>query len=191
MRTQQEIEESAREQAHYRVARGLVLAFPIVLAVLQLLPGPSRANPRRDERESLEATLVVPAPVSAMLQRACVNCHSSETRWPWYARMAPVSWLIAKDVNDARKAMNLSRWANQNGRRPDVAIATLTAACQDLRTGRMPKWNYRALHPEAQVSKLEVDQFCGWANGEVRQLVRKKQQQPRRKSLMLLQAAQQ
>ena len=189
MRSQQDIEEAAREEAHYRIARGLVLACPIVLAVLQFLPGPSRANPRRDERETLEANLVVPAPVSAMLQRACMNCHSSESRWPWYARMAPLSWMIAKDVNEARKAMNLSRWASQNGRRPDLAIATLTAACEDLRTGRMPKWNYRALHPEAQVSKTEVDQFCGWANGEVRQLVRKRQQQPRGKSAKLLRTA--
>lgn len=190
MRTQQdETEELARQEAHYRIARGLVLACPIVLALLQLVPGPSATNPRLDERETLEANLAVPAPVSAMMQRACVNCHSSETHWPWYARMAPVSWMIAKDVNEARKAMNLSRWSSQNGRRPDLAITTLTAACEDLRSGRMPKWNYRMLHPEAQVSKLEVDQFCVWAKGEVRQLVRKKQQQNRGKFAKLLQAA--
>lgn len=189
MWTQHETEELARQEAHYRIARGLVLACPIVLALLQLVPGPSAANPRLDERETLEANLAVPAPVSAMMQRACMNCHSSETRWPWYSRMAPVSWMIAKDVNEARKAMNLSRWSSQNGRRPDLAIATLTAACDDLRTGRMPKWSYRMLHPEAQVSKLEVDQFCVWAKGEVRQLVRKKQQQPQGKSAKLLQAA--
>ena len=75
--------------------------------------------------------------------------------------------------------------------RPDVAIATLTAACEDLRTGRMPKWNYRLLHSEAEVSKMEVDQFCGWATAEVRQLVRKKQQQTRGKNAKLLQAARQ
>jgi hypothetical protein len=77
--------------------------------------------------------------------------------------------------------MNLSRWSTQNGRRPDLAIATLTAACEDLRSGRMPKWNYRLLHPEAQVSKPEIDQFCGWAKGEISQLARKKQPQIRGK----------
>ena len=188
MRTQQETEETASQQMHYRIARGLVLACPIVIALLQLLPGPSETNPRLDERENLETNLAVPVPVSAMLQRACMNCHSSETRWPWYARMAPVSWVIAKDVSEARRAMNLSRWSTRNGRRPELAIATLTAACEDLRYARMPKWSYRLLHPEAQVSKLEVEQFCAWANGEVRQLVRKKRQQGRGKNAKLLQA---
>jgi len=184
MQTQQEIEENDREKAHRRIARGLAVAFPIVLALLQLLPRPSMAIPRLDRRETMEANLAVPPPVAAMIGRACSNCHSNETRWPWYARMAPASWIMAKDVNEARKAMNLSRWASQNGRSPELAIATLTAACEDLRTGRMPTWNYRLLHPEAEVSKAEVDQFCGWATGEVRLLVRKKQQQTRGKTIV-------
>ncbi|MEO8131864.1 MAG: heme-binding domain-containing protein [Bryobacteraceae bacterium] len=182
---QQTDEEVDRQKAHHRIARGVVVACPIVLALLQLLPGPSTANPPPDKRGSLEANFAVPPPVSAMIERSCSNCHSNETHWPWYARMAPASWIMAKDVNEARRAMNLSRWSTQNGRRPDLAIATLTAACEDLRTGRMPKWNYRLLHPEATVSKTEADQFCGWATSEVRALLRKKQQMRARDTKLL------
>src|SRR4051812_25327939 len=136
-------EPEVQERKHSRIAKGLFFACPVVLAAMQLLPGPSRVNPRVDERETLEANVAVPTPVAAMLQRACSNCHSNETKWPWYTRMAPASWMIAKDVEGARKVMNFSRWSSQTGRRPELAIATLSAACTDLQTGRMPKWNYR------------------------------------------------
>ena len=188
MRTQNETEEEDRQKTHFRIARNFVVACPIVLALLQFVPGPSAANPRLDEREALESNLAVPAPVSAMIQRSCMNCHSNETHYPWFTRMAPVSWMAAKDVNEGRKAMNLSRWASQNGRTPDLAIATLLAACEDLRTGRMPKLSYRVMHPEAQVSRQEVDQFCAWANGEIQQQVRKKRE-IRSKSAKFLHAA--
>ena len=83
--------------------------------------------------------------------------------------------------------MNFSRWSSQIGRRPELAIATLSAACTDLQTGRMPKWNYRLLHTEAQVSPAEIDQFCSWSKVEISQLVRKKQEQTRSKFTKLLQ----
>ena len=189
MQTQQDKPDEAevQQQRHSRIARGVFFACPIILASMQLLPGPSHTNPRVDARETLEANMPVPAPVSAMLKRACANCHSNETKWPWYTRMAPASWMIAKDVDGGRKAMNFSRWSSQSGRRPELAIATLTAACTDLQTGRMPKWNYRLLHPEAQVSPAEVAQFCTWSQVEIGQLVRKKQEQTRGKFTKLLQ----
>ena len=84
--------------------------------------------------------------------------------------------------------MNLSRWASQNGRQPELAAATLTAACLDVRNGRMPKWNYKLLHPEAQVSKLEADQFCAWSQMQASVLSRKKPlQQMRTKVTRFLQ----
>jgi hypothetical protein len=182
-----EQKETAQQKNHYRIAKGIIFACPIVLIALQMVPEPSRTNARVNKTETIEANLAVPAPVSAMLNRSCMNCHSNETHWPWYTRVAPVSWMVSKDVENARKVMNLSRWSSQNGRRPELAIATLTAACSGLQTGRMPKWNYVLMHPEARISKAEADQFCVWSQGEIRQLVRKRQQQSRSKFTKLLQ----
>lgn len=81
---------------------------------------------------------------------------------------------MASDVTKARRSMNFSRWSVQNGRKPEIAIATLAAACSGMQSGSMPKWNYLLMHPEARVTKLEADQFCVWSAGEVRQLVKKK-----------------
>jgi hypothetical protein len=190
MRTQLEQAAQDQQQKPYAIARVLIYTWPVALAAIQLLPAPSRTNPRIDAKQTMEASLAVPSQVSGMLQRACSNCHSSETHWPWYSRIAPASWLIGRDVHEARKAMNLSRWASQNGRRPELAVATLTAACFDVRNGRMPKWNYTLLHPEARVSKLEADQFCAWSQMQARLLSRKKPlQQTRTKVTRLLQTS--
>src|ERR1700712_1596777 len=112
--SQQDTVEIQQQQRHIRIARGVLLTGPIVLALIQLIPGPSRVNPPVDIRETLATNVSMPAPVSAMLERACVNCHSNNTKWPWYTHLAPASWMVAKDVQDARKTMNFSRWSAQN-----------------------------------------------------------------------------
>lgn len=153
---------------------GFAAGCILLLALIQLAPGHRRTNPRTNPSETIEANLYVPAPVSALLQRACKNCHSNETRWPWYSRIAPASWLMINDVENARRAVNLSRWSTQTGRRPELAVAALTAACADLQSGRMPRCDYRLLHPEAQVTANETDQFCQWTQSEIDHLLETK-----------------
>src|ERR1700749_974761 len=70
---------------------------------LQLAPV-DRANPTVDPKKTLQA----PPQVEAILRQSCYDCHSDETRWPWYAHVAPVSWWIAHDVNEAREKGNFS-----------------------------------------------------------------------------------
>ncbi len=114
--------------------------------------------------QSLEVNVNVPPPVAAILARACRNCHSEDTAWPWYARVAPIGWMMARDVSRARTAMNLSTWATGAGRRPAIAAATLAAACADVRSERMPLAPYRMLHPESRLTQADKQVFCDWAN---------------------------
>lgn len=137
----------------------------IAFLVLQVLPGPSRDNPPVNHTETLEASLEVPAPVSVILNRACRNCHSNETAWPWYSKVAPGSWLVAGDVRKARKAMNFSTWAKGPGRSPGIAAAMLAAACADVRSGRMPLPQYQVMHPESRLNAADQAVFCEWADG--------------------------
>src|SRR5262245_36516954 len=82
-------------------------------AMIQMLPIQPKINPPIHPERIVEATLDVPAPVQSILTAACKDCHSHETRWPWYANIAPVSWWIARDVNRARRAMDLSEWSTR------------------------------------------------------------------------------
>jgi hypothetical protein len=176
-----------RPKIFIRAAKGLLITGTLLFAVLQWLPRPPQTNPRVNPDETLAANVSMPAPVGALIQRACMNCHSNETKWPWYSRVAPLSWLTTKDVENARKAMNFSRWSIQNGRRPEMAMATLSAMCADIQSGRMPMSNYLLLHPEARLSEPEKAQVCAWAKGQIRELARMKRKKPRVAFTKLLQ----
>jgi hypothetical protein len=141
---------------------------------IQALPIAPATNPPVRIEQTLGANVVLPQNVSDILDKACKNCHSNETKWPWYSRLAPGKWLVAQDVNKARKAMNISEWSTQAGRSPETAAATLAAACADVRSGRMPLPQYRMMHPEARLSPAEVETFCTWTVREGRRLVMEK-----------------
>jgi cytochrome c len=84
----------------------------------------------------------------------CADCHSNETRWPAYARIAPGSWLIERDIVEARKHMDFSHWEQLPKDRQDVLMAKIV---QEARSGDMPPLQYLALHPAARVSKSDLE----------------------------------
>ena len=137
----------------------IAIAVPFSLA-------PARINPAVDSSRTLEANLAVPAGIAATLHRACFNCHSNETQWPWYSRMPFVGSHITHDVEHARHAMNFSNWPARSA----LAAAYLEASCSALEAGEMPKQPYPLLHPEARLSDEEKARFCQWAHGEARAL---------------------
>jgi mono/diheme cytochrome c family protein len=79
--------------------------------------------------------------------RACKDCHSNETEWPWYAQIAPGSWLMRWDVDEARSHFNVSEWGRKKNHGDEAA--------EQVRNGDMPLWYYRPLHPQAQLSDHE------------------------------------
>lgn len=90
-----------------------------------------------------------PPEVSAVLRRACYDCHSNETRWPIYSRIAPGSWLMARDVHRGRNHLNFSEWGSvdQDERQDDLET------CWDqVESGQMPPRVYLPLHPSARLS---------------------------------------
>ncbi len=99
----------------------------------------------------------------AIVQRACQNCHSEQTRWPWYSHVAPVSWLIARDVKEARAHMNLSRWPAYS---VDERMLLLSAIGSAVRNHAMPVQRYLLLHPEARLSDEERQQIYRWTRAE-------------------------
>jgi hypothetical protein len=103
----------------------------------------------------------------AIVQRACQNCHSQNTKWPWYGHVAPVSWLLAHDVQQARSHMNLSQWQNYL---TDDRLRLLSAVGSAVRNRAMPPQRYLLLHPEARLSNGERQQIYSWTRNERRRL---------------------
>ena len=112
--------------------------------------------------------LHAPPPVMSTLRRACVDCHSDETHWPWYATLPIASHLIERDVAEARGQLNLSRWAQYN---PFDRADLLDKMCQLASTGQMPPWPYRLMHAGARLSASDVAALCAWSQDEATHLI--------------------
>ncbi len=83
-----------------------------------------------------------------LFDRACKDCHSNQTQWPWYGSIAPGSWLMRWDIEEGREHFNVSEWGRpENGG---------NAAAKMVRNGEMPLWYYLPAHPEAQLSMKET-----------------------------------
>ena len=127
--------------------RYLALAVAGSLVVAQLIPyGRDHANPP----VVAEPAWVHPA-TRQLAQRACFDCHSNETRWPWYAQVAPISWWLQREVEQGRRALNLSEW---------TATASAHRAGETVMDGEMPPRSYLADHPEAQLTEAERDELA-------------------------------
>jgi len=117
-----------------------------------------RSNP--PESAPLEA----PAQVMAVLETSCFNCHSNRTEWPWYSRVAPVSWWVANHVKEGRGHLNFSHWGNLT---PQEQRHARKEVSEEVREGEMPLSSYVRGHPEAALDKVERDILLRWARGEL------------------------
>ena len=128
----------------------------------------SPVNPPVTPNMSMEVALRPPPGVSKMLRRACYDCHSNETRWPWYIRVPGLGNMLERDVRNARSAFNFSEWAAGPYRKPRVGATMLLGMCAAIREGQMPRKNYQYLHPDAKPSPAEIEEFCGWGRSEAK-----------------------
>jgi len=103
--------------------------------------------------------LDAPPEVEAILRTSCFDCHSNETKWPFYARIAPPSWLMARDVLKGRSRMNMSEWGDVD---EDERALDRENAWDQIEEGEMPPWFYLPLHPSARLSDSEKATLKSW-----------------------------
>jgi Haem-binding domain len=140
-----------------RRVKQAAVVFVIVFAAAQLVR-PERANPATDGSRTIQAHVGTTGLV-AVLDRACRDCHSNATVWPWYTHIAPVSWLMAYGVTKGRQAVNFSEWAAYSSEQQRILLAL---SCQDASEGKMPG-PYTRLHPEMRLSAQDIETICAAA----------------------------
>ncbi|HEV2672835.1 MAG TPA: heme-binding domain-containing protein [Gemmatimonadales bacterium] len=133
----------------------LVVAF----AAAQLVR-PERTSPPTDPSRAIQAQMHTASALSAVLDRACRDCHSNATAWAWYTQVAPLSWLMAYGVKEGRKAVNFSEWAAYS---PERQRQLIVASCRDVSTGEMPGSAWTLLHPQTRLSAQDVETICAEA----------------------------
>lgn len=136
---------------------GIVLGSLIVLfGVMQVIPygrthenPPTRKEPHWDSPRTRE-----------LAERACFDCHSNHTKWPWYASVAPMSWVVQFDVENARDIVNFSEW--------DRSYALAAYSGQRTREDNMPPYKYKMAHPEANLTPQERDDLARGLDATIR-----------------------
>src|SRR5579872_1502334 len=114
-----------------------------IFILIQLIPyGHSHTNPPVTKEPAWDS----PA-TRELFRRACFNCHSNTTTWPWYSHVAPVSWLVQNDVDGGRRHLNFTEWDRAQRHATDVGA--------QVQPGDMPPWFYLPLHPSAKLSDVE------------------------------------
>ena len=134
----------------------LILVTLVILGILQFIPV-ERTNP------PVESPMVGSQAVVDLFRRACFDCHSNETIWPWYAQVAPLSWLVAHDVNEGRATLNFSTWNHLDMGEQDKARAEIW---QQIESGDMPPPLYKLGHPASLITTDDhplLRKWCGVA----------------------------
>lgn len=128
------------------MAKKIALSI-IAVVVLVLLIG---LVTRPGENPAVSNDVAWDTPETAQLfGRACADCHSNTTKWPWYSQIAPMSWMIMHNVDEARGEFNVSQ--------SDIGEAD--EAAEMVEEGEMPPWEYKLLHPEARLTDAEQKQL--------------------------------
>ncbi len=131
----------------------LIAFIVLVLIGIQFIPV-DRTNP------PVQSEISAPDNVKSIFKRACYDCHSNETKWVWYTKIAPASFLAAKDVNDGRRHLNFSEWNINKESKYKEEI------WDEIREEQMPPWQYKIFHKEAKLSIEEKDLIRNWATNK-------------------------
>lgn len=134
---------------------GLILF--IVLIAIQFIPV-ARTNP------PVTSDIQAPAGVKNIFKRACYDCHSNETKWPWYSKVAPSSWFVINHINEGRDEYNFSTWDKYSAEKKSEIIEEIW---EEVDEGEMPLWSYIILHPEAKLSADDKKVLYNWAKPHI------------------------
>ena len=139
------------------------LALAGLLVAIQFIQ-PNRSVHPIDPTQDIRQTLLAPATVQSVLVAACYDCHSYESKYPWYSRVAPVSWWVSNHIAEGRKELNFSTFSTLA---PEDRAEALEDAAEAVQKGEMPLESYVWMHPAAKLSAAQRDLLVRWfqANG--------------------------
>jgi hypothetical protein len=130
----------------------ILIALAVLVVGIQFIPV-ERSNP------PVTQEIDAPANVKSILETSCYDCHSNKTNWPWYSYVAPVSFLVASDVNEGREHVNFSEWDRYDGKKRTKILEEML---EEVEKGKMPLSKYIIVHPEAEMDKSKIASLKDW-----------------------------
>ncbi len=146
--------------AKVSLAGGAILVLGVALSFFHPWGNPRVVDP---SRTAILPGMEVAPDVRQILVTKCADCHSNATRWPAYGRFAPASWLVERDIMEAREHMNFSLWQDYD---KDMRIDLLARTAAEVRKGEMPVKQYLIMHPDARFTEAEKTLIINWTKAE-------------------------
>ena len=140
--------------------RLFLAGFVVLAAGGQLIRPAKNLSPDGPGPADLAGLHPPPAAVKAVLERACYDCHSNHTRYPWYADIQPVGWWLASHVKEGKSHLNFSTFGAYPAQRQ---LRKLDELIEEVEAGEMPLASYKLTHPDARLSPDEIRALTDWA----------------------------
>ncbi len=141
----------------------VLLTLLIVFVLVQFIPV-SKVNPTSEASADMINLLSPPTNIANAIKNSCYDCHSNNTVYPWYASVAPVSWVVVNHVKEGRSELNFSEWANLD---PKKAAHKLDECKEVIEEGEMPLAGYVALHAKAKLDETTKQALLTWINEQL------------------------
>ena len=130
----------------------IFIVFIVIIGGIQFIPV-ERTNP------PISWDISAPESVASILRTSCYDCHSNETSWPWYSYVAPVSFMVAGDVEDGRKRLNFSEWDKYDGSKRQELLEEII---EEVEKENMPLTAYTFTHPSAKLDPYRINLIKNW-----------------------------
>ena len=137
----------------------ILLSLLVVLILIQFIQ-PARNTSNEIISTDLTKTINVTGHVQSILRIACYDCHSNNTNYPWYSRIQPFGWLLAKHIRQGKAELNFSEFGSYSLRRQ---ISKLNEVANSIKDGTMPLSSYKLIHRNARLSKEDKALLIEWA----------------------------
>jgi len=138
----------------------IIAALVLIFIVVQFVPSGIPANKPEDDKSIVNDSLVS-GPVLEQLRKSCFDCHSNQVELPWYSKMAPSSWLLAKHINEGKSHLNFSEWEEYSNREK---VGLLNDIRDEVSSGGMPLKSYLIIHRDAKPGSEEITAILKWAD---------------------------
>ncbi|MCF6361153.1 MAG: heme-binding domain-containing protein [Cyclobacteriaceae bacterium] len=139
----------------------ITLSLVAVLVVIQFFRI-DKTNPPSDPEMSLFVVEQVPENVESIIKNSCFDCHSNNSKYPWYTNVAPVSWWVKSHINEAREELNFNEWGSYSVKKKMHKLEELE---EEVGEGEMPLPSYLIAHGDARLTKEEQKRLINWAKG--------------------------
>lgn len=154
----------------YPMFKKILLLLCAVLLLIQIFRPARNIAAIVSQSKDISTVVAVPQPVEAILAKACYDCHSNSSHYPWYYNIQPVAWWIAHHIEEGKEELNFSDFADYSLKRQ---VHKFEEIADEVQEGKMPLNSYTWTHSEARLNPEEVRLLCNWANTNAAELGKK------------------